>query len=78
MDTRKKNHELYRGKSMDYSGQDFDYFRYDPKDLDILLSEVVLLNTRAELYLRFIKRRSAVSLIKNKNLTQIRNGMDLF
>jgi hypothetical protein len=56
----------------------FDYFRYDPKDLDILLSEVVLLNTRAELYLRFIKRRSAVSLIKNKNLTQIRNGMDLF
>ncbi|VDI53366.1 conserved oligomeric Golgi complex subunit 4 [Mytilus galloprovincialis] len=32
--------------------------KYEPKGLDILLSEVVLLNTRAELYLRFIKRRS--------------------
>ncbi|XP_060563239.1 conserved oligomeric Golgi complex subunit 4-like isoform X2 [Ruditapes philippinarum] len=29
----------------------------DSKDLDVLLSEVVLLNTRAELYLRFVKRR---------------------
>ncbi|XP_053401877.1 conserved oligomeric Golgi complex subunit 4-like [Mercenaria mercenaria] len=29
----------------------------DSKDLDVLLSEVVLLNTRAELYLRFVRRR---------------------
>ncbi|KAL4234686.1 Golgi transport complex subunit 4 [Mactra antiquata] len=29
----------------------------DSKDLDVLLSEIVLLNTRTELYLRFLKRR---------------------
>ncbi|XP_052818537.1 conserved oligomeric Golgi complex subunit 4-like [Mya arenaria] len=29
----------------------------DSKNLDVLLSEVVLLNTRADLYLRFVKRR---------------------
>ncbi|XP_052232014.1 conserved oligomeric Golgi complex subunit 4-like isoform X2 [Dreissena polymorpha] len=29
----------------------------ESKDLDVLLSEIVLLNTRADLYLRFIKRR---------------------
>ncbi|KAK3594356.1 hypothetical protein CHS0354_031735 [Potamilus streckersoni] len=32
--------------------------KLDPKDLDVLLSEVVLLNTRTELYLRFLKRRA--------------------
>ena len=36
-------------------------FRLDPKDLDVLLSEIVLLNTRAELYLRFVRRRLTVS-----------------
>lgn len=36
-------------------------FRPDPKELDVLLAEVTLLNTRAELYLRFVKRRITVS-----------------
>ncbi|XP_048748000.1 conserved oligomeric Golgi complex subunit 4-like isoform X2 [Ostrea edulis] len=32
--------------------------KFDPKVLDVLLSEVVLLNTRTELYLRFFRRRA--------------------
>ncbi|GFO20693.1 conserved oligomeric Golgi complex subunit 4 [Plakobranchus ocellatus] len=32
--------------------------RADPKDLDILLSEMVLLSSRSELYLRFMRRRA--------------------
>lgn len=36
-------------------------FRFDPKVLDVLLSEVVLLNTRTELFLRFFRRRAVVS-----------------
>ncbi|XP_064640478.1 conserved oligomeric Golgi complex subunit 4-like [Lineus longissimus] len=31
--------------------------KVDPKELDVLLAEVTLLNTRSELYLRFVKRR---------------------
>ena len=42
---------------------DFFYSRLDPKDLDVLLSEIVLLNTRAELYLRFVRRRLVVSYV---------------
>ena len=37
-------------------------FRLDCKELDVLLSELVLLNTRAELYLRFMKKRALVSI----------------
>ena len=33
----------------------------DPRDLDTLLGELTLMNARAELYLRFIRRRVAVS-----------------
>lgn len=33
----------------------------DPRDLDTLLGELTLINARAELYLRFIRRRVAVS-----------------
>ncbi|GFR59083.1 conserved oligomeric Golgi complex subunit 4 [Elysia marginata] len=32
--------------------------RADPKDLDVLLSEMVLFSSRSELYLRFMRRRS--------------------
>ncbi|OWF48034.1 conserved oligomeric Golgi complex subunit 4-like [Mizuhopecten yessoensis] len=32
--------------------------KFDAKDLDVLLAEVVLLNTRTELYLRFFRRRA--------------------
>ena len=34
----------------------------DPRDLDILLGELTLMNARAELYLRFIRRRVTVSI----------------
>jgi len=34
----------------------------DAKDLDILLAEITILNTRTELYLRFLRRRMLVSL----------------
>lgn len=33
--------------------------KIDPRDLDVLLAEVALLNSRAELYIRFIRRRVA-------------------
>ena len=39
----------------------FICLRLDPKDLDVLLAEITLLNTRAELYLRFVRRRISVS-----------------
>lgn len=44
-----------------YSMNFFHIFRFDPKVLDVLLSEVVLLNTRTELFLRFFRRRAVVS-----------------
>jgi len=31
--------------------------RVDPKDVDVLLAEITLLNTRTELYTRFLRRR---------------------
>ncbi|XP_074645003.1 conserved oligomeric Golgi complex subunit 4-like [Tubulanus polymorphus] len=34
----------------------------DPKNLDGLLAEITLLNTRSELYLRFVRRRSTADL----------------
>ncbi|KAK8776333.1 hypothetical protein V5799_030320 [Amblyomma americanum] len=36
--------------------------KLDPRDLDVLLAEVALLNSRAELYLRFIRRRVSTTL----------------
>ena len=35
--------------------------RYDPRELDSLLRELVLMNARTELYTRFLKRRVTVS-----------------
>lgn len=43
--------------------------RLDPKELDVLLAEVTLLNTRAELYLRFVKRRVLVSFFAGDDQT---------
>lgn len=34
--------------------------KLDPKDLDLILSEVTLLNARTELYSRFVRRRILV------------------
>jgi hypothetical protein len=34
--------------------------KIDPKELDIVLSELTLLNARTELYARFVKRRVTV------------------
>lgn len=35
-------------------------FRYDPRELDVVLREVVVMNARAEMYLRFIEKRIVV------------------
>ena len=40
---------------------DFFCFRYDPRELDVVLREVVVMNARAEMYLRFLEKRIAVS-----------------
>lgn len=50
----------------------FSTCRLDANELDRVLSEVTLLNTRSELYLRFARRRIIVSsfiLYHNLNLT---------
>jgi len=40
--------------------------RLDPKELDLLLGEITIMHSRAELYIRFLKRRVKVkSLIIN-------------
>ena len=40
----------------------FDFlFRYDPRELDVVLREVVVMNARAEMYLRFLEKRIIVS-----------------
>jgi len=36
--------------------------KIDPKELDLVLSELTLLNARTELYARFVKRRVTVSV----------------
>ena len=36
-------------------------FRYDPRELDVVLREVVVMNARAEMYLRFLEKRITVS-----------------
>ncbi|KAK3086090.1 hypothetical protein FSP39_013397 [Pinctada imbricata] len=40
--------------------------KFDPKVLDVLLSEMVLLNTRTELYLRFFRRRAVADIEASK------------
>ena len=40
---------------------DFFLFRYDPRELDVVLREVVVMNARAEMYLRFLEKRIVVS-----------------
>lgn len=37
------------------------FFRYDPRELDVVLREVVVMNARAEMYLRFLEKRITVS-----------------
>jgi len=39
----------------------FTLHSVDAKDLDVLLAEITILNTRTELYLRFLRRRILVS-----------------
>ena len=39
----------------------FFLFRYDPRELDVVLREVVVMNARAEMYLRFLEKRITVS-----------------
>jgi len=34
--------------------------RIDPKELDLLLGEITIMHSRAELYIRFLKRRVKV------------------
>ena len=40
-------------------------FRYDPRELDVVLREVVVMNARAEMYLRFLEKRITVSHLKH-------------
>lgn len=37
--------------------------RTDPKELDLLLGEITIMHSRAELYIRFLRRRVKVSLL---------------
>lgn len=34
----------------------------DPKELDLLLGEITIMHARAELYIRFLRRRISVSV----------------
>ena len=46
----------------------FDFlFRYDPRELDVVLREVVVMNARAEMYLRFLEKRIIVSYLMHLN-----------
>ena len=40
-------------------------YRYDPRELDVLLGEVVVMNSRTELYMKFLESRIKVC---SKNL----------
>ena len=35
----------------------------DPKELDLLLGEITIMHARAELYIRFLRRRISVSIL---------------
>lgn len=55
--------------------------KFDPKVLDVLLSEVVLLNTRTELFLRFFRRRAVgdmESAFSNDDLKEKIKEIDKF
>ena len=41
------------------------FFRIDPRTLDTLLGEIVLMNARTELYFRFLKNQVVVSIDKS-------------
>lgn len=42
----------------------FDFlFRYDLREFDVVLREVVVMNVRAEVYLRFLEKRIIVSYL---------------
>lgn len=42
----------------------FDFlFRYDLREFDVVLREVVVMNVRAEMYLRFLEKRVIVSYL---------------
>ncbi|XP_005110245.2 conserved oligomeric Golgi complex subunit 4 [Aplysia californica] len=57
-----KNHRGYQAKMkqvrQNLTTQRPAVERLDPKELDVLLSEMVLLSSRSELYLRFMRRRA--------------------
>lgn len=38
--------------------------KVEPRDLDLLLSEITIMHARAELYIKFLRRRIVVSTIK--------------
>lgn len=39
--------------------------RTDPKELDLLLGEITIMHSRAELYIRFLRRRVKVNLLSS-------------
>ena len=51
---------LYRGSLYRGSTDCILFFRYDPRELDVVLREVVIMNSRAEMYLKFIEKRISV------------------
>ncbi|XP_032219195.1 conserved oligomeric Golgi complex subunit 4 isoform X2 [Nematostella vectensis] len=44
-------------KSLNIKGSSEKSERYDPRDMEVLLGEVVLMNTRTEMYLRFLEKK---------------------
>ena len=38
------------------------FLRYDPRELDVVLREVVVMNARAEMYLQFLEKRITVRI----------------
>lgn len=45
--------------------------RIDPKELDLLLGEITIMHSRAELYIRFLRRRVKVAKAVNLSKTKI-------
>jgi len=43
--------------SQTFKGSSANMERYDPRELDVVLREVVVMNARAEMYLKFIEKR---------------------
>lgn len=42
--------------------------RIDPKELDLLLGEITIMHSRAELYIRFLRRRVKVENLLHINI----------